>query len=135
MCLGYRVERVFIDEDSSATRIKWSGRGARRIEHEILVNLAGPYSQRRFAPRSRWRSRSHTGFNSGYDFDNVTTLIYNWHDRGKVAEKCWVYMEARAEDLVDDYWRYIESVAKALLERGTITGDIRAVFRRPRGRE
>ena len=37
-------------------------------------------------------------------------------------------MEARAEALVDQYWLLIESVAKALLKRGVITGDIRTVF-------
>jgi len=128
--LGCRVARVFIDEDSGggATRIRFWGRGEQRIEREILVNLAGPYSQRRFAPRSRWRGRSHAGFASGYDFDNVTTLIYNLHGRGKVAEKYRAYMEARVEALVEQRWRYIESVAKALLERGVITGDIRTAF-------
>jgi hypothetical protein len=39
-------------------------------------------------------------------------------------------MEALAEALVDAHWWQIESVAKALLQRGTIKGDIRVVFPR-----
>ena len=126
--LGCRVGRVSVDEDSGATLIKWSGRGEQRIERQILSNLAGPFAQRRFAPRSHWRSRSHDGVASGYDFDNVTGLIFDLHGKGKVAERYWAYMEARAETLVDQYWLHIESVAKALLKRGVIAGDIRAVF-------
>ena len=126
--LGCRVGRVSVDEDSGATLIKWSGRGEQRIERQILSNLAGPFAQRRFAPCSHWRSRSHAGFASGYDFDNVTGLICRLHDNAKVAEKYRAYMEARAEALVDQYWLHIESVAKTLLKRGVITGDIRTVF-------
>lgn len=84
--LGADVCRVSIEDDSGRTQIKRLGRGVGRIERIILINLAGPYAQRRYAPRSRWRSRSHTGFNSGYDFDNVTDLIYDIHGMGKVAE-------------------------------------------------
>jgi hypothetical protein len=126
--LGCRVGRVSVDEDSGATLIKWSGGGEQRIERQILTNLAGPFAQRRFAPRSHWRSRSHAGFASGYDFDNVTGLICRLHDNAKVAKRYRAYMEARAEALVDQYWLHIESVAKALLKRGVVTGDIRAVF-------
>jgi hypothetical protein len=111
------------------TLVKWSVRGERRIE---LSALADPYAQRRFAPRSRWRLRSHP--RSGYDFDNVRNLIHNdLLYNGKVAETYQTFMEARTEALVDQYWLRIESVAKALLERGVITGDIRAVFPTQKG--
>jgi hypothetical protein len=129
--LGCRVERVSIDEDSGVTLIKWSGKGEQRTERQILSTLAGPYSQRRFAPRSLWRSRSHAGFASGYDFDNVTGLIFRLHGKGKVAEKYWACMEARAEALVDQHWLHIESVVKVLLKHGAITGDIRTEFPSP----
>ena len=32
------------------------------------------------------------------------------------------YVEAKAKQLVDGWWRHIEAVAKALLERETLTG-------------
>jgi hypothetical protein len=137
--LGGDVGRVSIDDDGGgATSIKWLGRGddEQRIQRKILVALAGPYSQRRFAPRSRWRSRSHVAFASGYDFNIVDRLIEEFASRRlieefvsrKVAEKYQGYVEARAEALVDKHWRCIKCVAEALLERGAITGDIRTVF-------
>jgi hypothetical protein len=128
--LGCPVERMSIDEDGGgAARIKWSDGDEQRIELQILVALAGPYSHRRFAPRSRRRMHSnHARFASGDDFDSITTAIYKLHGRGKVADKYRAYMEARAEALVHRYWRRIENVAEALLERGTITDNIRNVF-------
>jgi hypothetical protein len=127
--LGCHVERVSIGEGGGgATLIRW-GRGGHRNERQILSNLAGPFTQRRFAPHSRWRSRNHAGFAAaGRDFDNVATLIYDLHGKGRVAEKYRSYMEARAESMVDEHWLRIESVARALMERGSITGDIRTVF-------
>jgi hypothetical protein len=71
--------------------------------------------------RIRW-CKPLAGFVSGYDFDNVTDLIYDLHGKGKVAEKYWAYMEALAEPLVDRHWHRTESVAKALLEHGIIKG-------------
>jgi hypothetical protein len=126
--LGAKVCRVSIEDDSGRTQIKRLGRGVGRIERIILINLAGPYAQRRYAPRSRWRSRSHTGFNSGYDFDNVTDLIYDKHGMGKVAEAYWRYVETRAEALVEQHWSNIDAFAQALLKHGVIAGDLRAFF-------
>jgi len=40
-------------------------------------------------------------------------------------------MEACAEALVDQYWGHIESIAKALLAPGAVTGDIRTVLPQP----
>ena len=72
--------------------------------------------------------RSHTRFNSGYDFDNVTGLINAMHGTGKVAEAYWRYVEARAEALVEQHWWNIDAFAQALLKHGLIAGDIRAFF-------
>jgi hypothetical protein len=126
--LGAQVRRVTIADDSGSTQIRRLGHG----ERAILVNLAGPYAQKHYAPRSRWRSRSHTGFNSGYDFDNVTNLIFHMHGTGKVAETYWRYMEAKAQALIEEHWQRIEAVAKVLLDRGVISGDIRFALPRPR---
>jgi hypothetical protein len=40
-------------------------------------------------------------------------------------------MEARAEELVDQHWPTIESVASALLKHGVVAGDIRTGFPPP----
>jgi hypothetical protein len=117
--LGAKVSRVSIDENSGVTRIKNLGRG----ERAILTNLAGPYAQKRHAPGSHWRSRSHTGFRSNSDFDIVVDLIFDMHGKGKVADCYWKYVEAYAEQLVEDHWPEIDAVAKALLQHGVIEGD------------
>jgi hypothetical protein len=59
--------------------------------------------------------RSHTRFNIGYDFDNVTGLINAMHGTGNVAEAYWRYVEARAEALVEQHWWNIDAFAQALL--------------------
>jgi hypothetical protein len=124
--LGREVKRVSIDDDGDGglTRIKRLGRD----ERAILITLAGPYAQRRHAPRSRWSSRNHTGFRGDTDFDVVTEWIHDRLGKGKVAEKYWAYVEAHAEQLVNQYWQRIESVARELIERGVIEGDLRRFF-------
>ena len=96
-------------------------------ERAILITLAGPYAQRRFAPRSRWRSRNHLGWlpraAHSRDFDIVTHLIHEMHGTGKVADAYWRYVEARAEELLQQHWTQIEHVARELLQHGTLTGE------------
>jgi len=92
---------VSIDGNSGVTRIKNLGRGQRAI----LTILAGPYAQKRHAPGSHWRSRSHTGFSSDCDFDIVTDLIFERHGKGKAADRYWKCVEAYAEQLVEDQLR------------------------------
>jgi hypothetical protein len=94
-----------------------------RAERAILICLAGPYSQKRFAPRSRWRSQNYIGFNGAGDFDHVLDLTFRLHGNGEVAEKYLRYMEARAEGLVACHWKEIEAVAQDLLKYETMTGD------------
>jgi hypothetical protein len=126
--LGVKVRQVSIDEHGNRTQIGGFGRGEDRIERAIIVNLAGPYAQRRHAPRSRWRHGNHFGSNSGADFDNVTDLIFNLHGNNKVSEAYWRYVEARAEALVEQHWKKIDAVAQVLLRKHLITGDLHECF-------
>jgi hypothetical protein len=64
----------------------------------VLTLFAGPYAHRHYGARSRWRTRSQTGFRSGCDFDEVTDLILRVHGMGKVAGR---YIEVHAEQLVE----------------------------------
>ena len=118
--LELKVRSVSIAATGGITKITW---GRTCTENRILATLAGPHAQRRYAPRSHWRSRSHTGFDSGYDFDNVTTLIYDTHGKGKVAEAYWRYVEAHVEQLLEQHWESIKLLAEALLRRETLTGE------------
>lgn len=116
--------RIFRNGD-----LEWneSPQAAARAERAILICLAGPFAQKRFAPRSRWRSQNYVGFDgSGHgigDFDCVVDLTFRLYGNGDVAQKYLRYMEARAEQLVTHHWKEIEAVAQALLERETMTGD------------
>jgi hypothetical protein len=114
--LGCRVERVFIDEDGgNAAQIKWPDEDEQCTRHQILVTPVRTVT----AASRRGRAGEATTisvFFSGDHFDNITTLIYKLHERGKVADKYQAYMKARAEALVDRYWRHIENVAKTLIE-------------------
>jgi hypothetical protein len=48
----------------------------RRKACQILVSLAGPYAQHRFARLGLRQRDRDTGFDSCYDFDTVTNLIH-----------------------------------------------------------
>jgi hypothetical protein len=120
--LGLRVRSVTIrpaSGHSGLTRI--AGFGRTTTEKKILITLAGPYTRRRFVPRSAWRSRNQSHLADGYDFDKVALLLDDAHGNGKVADLYSRYVMAKAEQLVDDGWQHIEAVAKALLERETLT--------------
>ena len=123
--LGLMVRSVSIAADGGGlTKLTGVGSG----ERAILITLAGPYAQRRYAPHSRWRWRNHLGFlpQAGHarDFDIVTALIGRMeHGTVKVSRAYRRYVEVRAEELVEQYWQRIEAVAQALIERRTLTGD------------
>jgi hypothetical protein len=63
--------------------------------------------------------------------DEVKKKIFRMHGNGgTIAQKYLAYLEARAAKVVDDLWIDIKAVAKALLERETLTGrEIRTVIR------
>jgi len=121
--LGLRVKSVTIRPGSSYSGSVLIDRFSKApTEKQILILLAGVYAQRRFAPHSAWRSRNQSHPNSGYDFDTVALLIHDEHGSGRVADLYSSYAFAKAEQLVEGWWQHIEAVAKALLERGTLTG-------------
>ena len=122
--LYVRVKSVTIRPDVGSSGMTKLDLRYLNNDKQVLITLAGPYAQRRFAPRSRWRSSSTSvvTLNSGWDFDTVTGLIYDEHGNGDAAKFYRRYAEAKAKQLVDRGWRRIEAVAKALLERETLTG-------------
>ena len=116
--LGFRVNSVTIRPGS----VLIDRFGDAPTEKQILILLAGLFAQRRFSPHSAWRSRKQSHPNSGYDFNTVALLIHDEHGSGRVADLYSSYAFAKAEQLVEGWWQHIEAVAKALLERGTLTG-------------
>lgn len=130
---GAAIRRASIKPDAgSAGRVTFRRR-FRDPERSLLITLAGPFAQRRFAPKSNWRRHVGSGRS---DFDIVRKIIRELHGkggRGTLAQKYLVYMEALADSAVDYWWHDIKAVAKALLKHETLTGDeIGAVIRKAR---
>jgi Peptidase family M41 len=149
--LGHQVRRVSIAPKSgSEGRVSWrnpiknpSVRGKLeygseadldrvryRIDHAIIVSMAGAFAQKRHNPRSGWRysgSGAARGESllKGSDDQQALALMSRVHEDEKVRDAYWRYLEARAEALVKRYWSRIERLAITLLDREIISGDIR----------
>jgi hypothetical protein len=99
-----------------------------RVEHEIMIQLAGSLGQRRAVPRSRWW-RGATGVKRGEfvahgtDYHGAVDLIDRIYGEGKVANAFWKYLEARTLALIEYHWSTIERVAEVLIERRTLARD------------
>jgi hypothetical protein len=121
---GHILGHVLHDKIFRPGDLEWnvSPRVKMRAERAILATLAGPFAQKRFAPRSRWRSGNFTGTMSGdADFDRVYNVINRLYDDYKVGRRFVQYMEACAEKLVEYHWKEIALVAQRLIERETLT--------------
>jgi hypothetical protein len=147
---GYQVFRVsIVPKPDSTAHISWrhpinrsviskleSGSEAdldrvrHRIEHAIIVFMAGALAQKRYNPRSDWRyGGSGAGRGEfllkGSDDQQALELMSRVYEDEKVRAAYSRYLEARAEELVKRYWSRIERLAITLLDRETISGDIR----------
>ena len=142
--LGYKVLRVSIaPKAGSYGHVSWrdpinrrvvrmfeSGSEAdldsvrHRIDHAIIVRMAGALAQKRHNPRSGWRyggSGAAPGefLLKGSDDQQALELASRVHEGEKVRAAYMRYLEARAEALVKRYWSRIEQLAITLLERET----------------
>jgi hypothetical protein len=148
--LGYEVMRVSIAPKSgSAGHVSWRNpiknrsviskleygseadldRVRHRIDHAIIVSMAGALAQKRHNPRSDWRyggsgvARDDRFLLKGSDDQQALQLASQLHENEKVRAAYWRYLKARAEALVNHHWPEIEQLARALLHRETISGD------------
>jgi hypothetical protein len=101
-----------------------------RIDHAIIVSMAGAFAQKRHNPRSGWRYSGSGAARGefllkGSDDQQALELMSRVYEDEKVRAAYSRYLEARAEDLVKRYWSRIERLAITLLDRETISGDIR----------
>jgi hypothetical protein len=115
---------VRVAVDGAAINPRWKHEGevdlgygwCRDPETWHLICLAGPFAQRRFAPRSDWRSGNR-------DFDIVRKeLSREFRGDRYFQEKYLEFMEAAAQRLVDHFWAEITVLANALIELGRLTG-------------
>jgi len=124
--LSYRslLSRVDLEFESNRDRKR---RNDGRIEDQILIALAGPFAQRRYAPRSDWKPGAgivdRSIMHGGTDYDFVGDLIFRRYRNDDVSRAYWRYVEARAKSFVDRHWTEIDAVARCLFERGTISHD------------
>jgi hypothetical protein len=87
-------------------------------------------------PRSDWRysgsgvARGDMFLPNGSDDQQALELASRMHGDEKVRAAYMRYLEARTEALMKRYWFQIERLAIALLDRQTISGDIRETFAR-----
>jgi len=93
-----------------------------------LIYLAGPFAQRRFSPRSNWRSGND-------DFDIIKKRLPWQFDCSGFEKRYLAFLEVAAQRLVDYFWADIEAVAEALLNHETLTGrEILAVINETRSK-
>jgi hypothetical protein len=94
-----------------------TGRMRLRLEETTIVSLAGEIAQRKYRPSSVYRH--HAGSDRDRNFDRLSCMVGN--PRELVAY--WRWLLIRAENLVNSppRWAQIEAVAKALVERKTLS--------------
>jgi hypothetical protein len=110
--------RVFVD-----------GHPDPKSELMMIIALAGPFAQRRFAPKSHWLAAS--------DFNRVTKMVFNKKSKASAEEKQKFlrYIVDVTEKAVTYFWNDIKVAAAALLKSETLTGDeLAAVIRTARRR-
>jgi hypothetical protein len=118
------MSRLEFGSEAGLDRVRY------RIDHAIIVSMAGALAQKRHNPRSRWRyagSGAAPGefLLKGSDDQLALELASRVHEGEKVRTAYLRYLEARAEALVKRHWSRIERLAITLLERETVSGDIR----------
>jgi hypothetical protein len=97
-------------------------RGIHRAECRIIICLAGPLAQRKFAPRSQWRAGGGGMFETGSDFDTVADFLIRIGGADQKARELYsALLWRRAELLVDLRWKEIQAVAADLLEHRRLT--------------
>jgi hypothetical protein len=112
---------------STRERATPTGKQLGRYYDLIVILLAGTEAQRRFNPRS-----VRGLYSRGSDYHRVHELLLRLHgDAEPERFAAFKYLRIRTQNLVNNplNWVRIEGLAKALLERGTLTaGEVKGVF-------
>src|SRR5262249_10291347 len=145
--LGYKVQRVSIGRGNEG-HVSWKhpinrrtrealefgseediDRVRHRIEHEIIVCMAGVLAQKHHNSHSDWRyagsgaERGDRFLLKGSDDQLALGLLYRLHEDQRVRKAHHQYLKARAQALVERHWLRIKRLAEALLQHGIIRGD------------
>ena len=82
----------------------------------LFCALAGLEAQRRAAPKAIGSSEAHS------DEAIAANLLLRLHGEERERNCALKYLEARARNFVNRHWQMIQDLAKALLERQSMTG-------------
>jgi ATP-dependent Zn protease len=87
-----------------------------RIFRNVQTMFAGHYAQKRFNRKSvrRWHSQT--------DYHNAVGLLF-YISEPPAINRLIRWLECRTQMLIETRWQQIETVARALLERETLTSD------------
>ena len=99
-----------------------------RMEKLAKVCLAGPIAQRRYKPRSHWRS------DGDFDYTNAIDLIgiFTSSDRETEAFLQLLEIQTQQELEHENVWMRVEAVAAALIEKASLSPrSIRAILKDP----
>ena len=134
-CLGRRVcSATIVPDDDSAGRVKnerekpstafavecgdpWHP-SRFRAEKRVMIVQAGEVAQRRYNPRSVRRYHSQSDLNKSLD----TLLSCNPYEEEPDVTHHYQLLRKWTASLIERHWHLVEAVAKALLERRTLSG-------------
>jgi hypothetical protein len=129
---GVRIRRVSIRQSKTADgevlarkifqradfEADTSPRLKNRTEKAIMIGLAGTVAQRIFNPRSV------RNWHGSHDRNRIMNLAFRVCGDGKEIALYLTWLEYRAERMLrlPFHWELVEAVARAVLERETLTG-------------
>jgi hypothetical protein len=129
--LRFKIKQVtIVPKGEAAGSVTWlkalgvsynsgiTGESIGRHHDRVVALLAGVEAQRRFKPQSIRRYQTTCDYSAAADF------LLSLHGEEKERNCASKYLQARTRNLVSNpvNWRFIQDLAKALLERQTLTG-------------
>jgi hypothetical protein len=122
---GHAVVALVLDVTVRYASIKPHRKTWGRVAHDaadspelmLIIALAGPQAQKRFARRSVWLGSS--------DMIFVEKVIFGKRGNLTAANKDTLlkFVADTSEELINYFWADIKAVAKALLKHETLTGE------------
>jgi ATP-dependent Zn protease len=102
-----------------------------RIEREMIATLAGEAAERKLRGRrnrvgaglARYPDGTY-GVTPGSDYDTLTDFALRvWGGHEQIGSRWLAYLQARAEELIDRRYDWVEAVVAALLEHERLSED------------
>jgi ATP-dependent Zn protease len=124
---GGRVKMHPVPSYASSSKTKNDPPAMRFWENYLIMTLAGPAAHKKRHPYAHWGSYAMS------DLGQYNHLSEDMHSDRDVRNAYYNYIAARAKAFVETYWHDIEAVARALVERGTLSDEEVRAIAGPRG--